>query len=139
MHVDGSDSGSRINDQGSRRQVHPRSLCTTEQQSDSSDGRFDPYSIDGVFTFARLLQHGKTWFKSSAPYRVDLKPNQLDAVAGEILCIRSDRVVFATNWPHTHFEGLDIKPFEQRCLEWAEEAGSVQRVFSTNAKELWGI
>jgi predicted TIM-barrel fold metal-dependent hydrolase len=87
----------------------------------------------------RLLQHGNVFVKFSAPYRVGLDSNQLDALAKEILRVQNDRVVFATDWPHTRFEGLDIKPFEERCLEWAEEAGCVDNVFSKNAKALWKI
>jgi predicted TIM-barrel fold metal-dependent hydrolase len=101
--------------------------------------RFDPYTINGFSSLVRLLQHGNVFVKFSAPYRVDLDDHQLAAMAKEILRTQNDRVVFATDWPHTRFEGLDIKPFEKRCLEWAEEAGCVDNVFSQNAKTLWSI
>lgn len=100
---------------------------------------FDPYTINGFSTLVRLLQYGNTFVKFSAPYRVHVDDYQLDAIAKEILRVQNDRVVFATDWPHTRFEGLDIKPFEERCLEWAEEAGCVDKVFSSNAKTLWSI
>jgi predicted TIM-barrel fold metal-dependent hydrolase len=107
--------------------------------SHKSEAGFDPYTITGFASLIRLLQHGNVFVKFSAPYRVGLDSNQLDALAKEILRVQNDRVVFATDWPHTRFEGLDIKPFEERCLEWAEEAGCVDNVFSKNAKALWKI
>lgn len=107
--------------------------------SDNSTMPFDPYSITGFQSLIDLLEQGNTYVKFSAPYRVDLESSQLEVVAKEILRVRSDRAVFASDWPHTRFEGLDIKPFEERCLEWAAEAGSVEKVFSTNAKSLWDI
>jgi len=100
---------------------------------------FDPYTVTGFSSLVRLLQHGNVFVKFSAPYRVELESHQLDALAKEILRVQNDRVVFATDWPHTRFEGLDIKPFEERCLEWAEDAGCVDKVFSTNARSLWDV
>lgn len=107
--------------------------------TDSTNHSFDPYNIKGFSALMELLQHGNTWVKFSAPYRVELEPDELDALAREILRVHCDRAVFATDWPHTRFEGLDIKPFEERCLEWAEEARCVDQVFSLNAKELWDV
>ncbi|GAB7334608.1 hypothetical protein MBLNU13_g06576t1 [Cladosporium sp. NU13] len=107
--------------------------------SNAAGSNFDPYTIHGFSSLIRLLQHGNVFVKFSAPYRVELDSQQLDAMAKEILRVQNDRVVFATDWPHTRFEGLDIKPFEERCLEWAEDAGCVEKVFSTNARKLWSV
>lgn len=107
--------------------------------SKSTPPHFDPYSINGFSTLLSLLDHGNTFVKFSAPYRVKLESHQLDAMAREILRVRKDRAVFATDWPHTRFEGHDIRPFEEQCLEWAEEAGCVQELFSGNAKTLWDV
>lgn len=104
-----------------------------------TNSSFDPYAINGFSTLISLLKHGNTFVKFSAPYRVKLDSYQLNAVAREILRVRKERAVFATDWPHTRFEGLDIKPFEEQCLEWAEEAGCVQELFSSNAKALWDV
>jgi predicted TIM-barrel fold metal-dependent hydrolase len=100
---------------------------------------FDPYSITGFSSLIRMLQYGNTFVKFSAPYRMDLENDQLEAVALEILRVQNDRVVFATDWPHTRFEGLDIKAFQEDCLGWAEDAGCVEKVFSLNAKTLWDV
>jgi predicted TIM-barrel fold metal-dependent hydrolase len=47
------------------------------------------------------------------------------------------RMVFASDWPHTRFEGLDVKPFVSRCLDWTEELDAKDLVFRDNAKHLW--
>jgi predicted TIM-barrel fold metal-dependent hydrolase len=47
------------------------------------------------------------------------------------------KMVFASDWPHTRFEGLDVKPFVSRCLDWAEELDAKDLVFRDNAKHLW--
>jgi predicted TIM-barrel fold metal-dependent hydrolase len=107
--------------------------------SSPAGSSFDPYTVTGFSSLVRLLQHGNVFVKFSAPYRVALDSHQLDVLAREILRVQNDRVVFATDWPHTRFEGLDIKPFEERCLEWAEDADCVDKVFSTNAESLWHI
>jgi predicted TIM-barrel fold metal-dependent hydrolase len=100
---------------------------------------FDPYSIAGFPSLVRMLQHGNTFVKFSAPYRMDLENHQLEALALEILRVQNDRVVFATDWPHTRFEGLDIRAFQEDVLGWAEGEGCVEKVFSLNAKALWDV
>ena len=117
--------------------AHPSKPSSTSSSSPLTP--FDPYSITGFSTLVRMLQHGNTFVKLSAPYRMDLESHQLEAVAQEILRVQDDRVVFATDWPHTRFEGLDIRSFQEECLGWAEDAGCVEKVFSLNAKMLWGV
>lgn len=109
------------------------------QPKSNSTAPFDPYSITGFSSLISLLRNGNTWVKFSAPYRVDLDADQLAVFAKEVLRVRDDRVVFATDWPHTRFEGLDIRPFEERVLDWAREGKCVDKVFSANARELWGV
>ena len=51
-----------------------------------------------------------------------------------------NRVVFASDWPHTRFEGLDIKPFVKRVMEWCEwDERLIERVFRGNAEMLWDV
>ncbi|KAK3116992.1 hypothetical protein LTR53_002074 [Teratosphaeriaceae sp. CCFEE 6253] len=109
------------------------------QPTNSTGLRPEPYAIQGFSSLISLLQSGNTWVKFSAPYRVNLTAEWLDAVAKEVLRVRRDRVVFATDWPHTRFEGLEIRPFIDRCLDWAEEADCIEEVFSTNARSLWRV
>jgi predicted TIM-barrel fold metal-dependent hydrolase len=56
-----------------------------------------------------------------------------------LLKVAGDRVVFASDWPHTRFDGLDVKPFVERCLQWTDEAGLTENVFTVNAKKLWDV
>jgi len=99
----------------------------------------DIYDIAGFPNLVRLLQNGNTWVKFSGDYRVGVSEQMLAAAAKEILRVRAERAVFATDWPHTRFAGLDVKPFMQRCLEWCEELECVDAVFSSNAKVLWDV
>jgi predicted TIM-barrel fold metal-dependent hydrolase len=49
-------------------------------------------------------------------------------------------VVFATDWPHTRFEGLDIRPFIERVIEWCgRDEKLIDRLFRGNAEQLWGV
>lgn len=102
---------------------------------------FDPYSLEGFQSLVNLLERGQTWVKFSAAYRFD-EDNQMrgiEAVAREFLKRRSDRIVFASDWPHTRFDGLDVRPFIERCLQWTNEAGITKAVFTSNARELWDV
>ncbi|KAF2114411.1 hypothetical protein BDV96DRAFT_96440 [Lophiotrema nucula] len=112
-------------------------LPTLERRS----SLFDPYDLAGFDSLIRMLQNGKTWVKLSAAYRFDEDPKMrgIEAVATELLKKGGYRIVFASDWPHTRFEGLDVQPFVERCLEWTEAAGLTERVFSSNARDLWDV
>lgn len=99
----------------------------------------DIYDIPGFPSLIRLLQDGNTWVKFSGDYRVGVSKQMLAAAAKEMLRVRADRAVFATDWPHTRFSGLDVRPFIQRCLGWCEELDCVDAVFASNAKVLWDV
>ncbi|PGH26504.1 hypothetical protein AJ80_01818 [Polytolypa hystricis UAMH7299] len=121
---------------------------------DSVEG-FDPYtSLPGFVELVSLLKQGNTYVKISAPYRLSAKGDDegfraTGVIAKELMRVARDRVVFATDWPHTRFEGLDIRPFMEMCLRWCEEVeaeggkgddgetGLVEMLFRENAKRLW--
>ncbi|KAF1347568.1 TIM barrel metal-dependent hydrolase [Delphinella strobiligena] len=100
---------------------------------------FDPYHLPGFQSLVNLLRAGDTWVKLSAAYRFDNNPEMRGAeiIAKELLRHGGHRAVFASDWPHTRFEGLDVKPFVEKCLEWTESTGLTERVFTLNAQELW--
>ncbi|KAJ4374540.1 hypothetical protein N0V86_007409 [Didymella sp. IMI 355093] len=77
----------------------------------------------------------------SAAYRFDndVEMRGIEAIAGELLKKAGDRIVFASDWPHTRFDGLDVRPFVKRCLEWTSNAGLTEQVFTLNARELWDV
>lgn len=103
----------------------------------------DPYDMPGFASLVNLLRAGQTFVKLSAPYRNtkakdygDLEPLQKELlrVAGR------NRVVFATDWPHTRFEGLDIRPWVERVFEMcAGDAVLIDRIFRGNAEDLWDV
>lgn len=107
----------------------------------SSDRKYpmDPYSMAGFQSLVNMMHKGNTWLKFSAAYRFDEDPEMrgIEAIAREILDKAGNRVVFASDWPHTRYEGHDVRPFVERCLEWTEASGLTREVFCSNARELW--
>jgi predicted TIM-barrel fold metal-dependent hydrolase len=101
----------------------------------------DPYDLAGFRSLINLLARGNTWLKFSAAYRFDddAEMRGIEAIAGELLKKAGDRIVFASDWPHTRFDGLDVRPFVERCLEWTSNAGLTEQVFTLNARELWDV
>ncbi|KAK7943934.1 uncharacterized protein PG986_013047 [Apiospora aurea] len=103
----------------------------------------DPYTIPGFASLVRLLQSGNTWTKLSAAYRFSASEDGFsDAapVAKELLRVAGlSRVVFATDWPHTRFEGLDIRPWIRTVLYdlCERDEALIERVFRGNAEGLW--
>lgn len=106
-----------------------------------SPGKANPYSLVGFSALIQLLR-GNTWVKISAPYRLSKDPDMrdLDLVGKELVQKAPDRVVYATDWPHTRFENIDSVPFIQKCYEWCgSDDELVQKLFRTNAEELWDV
>ena len=101
----------------------------------------NPYSLTGFSSLARLLRHSRTYVKLSAAYRLCEDDEQIAPVARELLRISGGRkVVFATDWPHTRFQSLDIRPFVVKMLDLCgNNVGLVNSVFRDNARELWAI
>ncbi|KAK1766915.1 hypothetical protein QBC33DRAFT_588266 [Phialemonium atrogriseum] len=107
----------------------------------------DPYDMPGFAALVRLMRGGRTFVKLSAPYRIsgagaaaaeegyaDVEP-----VARELLRVGGRRsVVFATDWPHTRFEGLDVRPWVEKVLgTCGDDDELVGRVFRGDAEDLW--
>ncbi|KPM45924.1 hypothetical protein AK830_g586 [Neonectria ditissima] len=103
----------------------------------------DPYQIPGFSSFVRLLQAGNTYLKLSAPYRFSQAPHYsgVEPIARELIRLfGTTRIVFATDWPHTRFEGLDIRPWIETVLEWcADDETLRERLFRGNAEDLWDV
>jgi predicted TIM-barrel fold metal-dependent hydrolase len=103
----------------------------------------DPYLLPGFQSLINLLAQGDTYVKMSAPYRISIEAGQrdLEPVAKELLRVAGKtRVLFATDWPHTRFEGLDIRPFMEQVVEWCgEDEVLIEKVFKSNAEDLWGV
>ncbi|KAJ5578519.1 Amidohydrolase 2 [Penicillium hispanicum] len=103
---------------------------------------FDPYTLPGFQSLISLLRAGSTYIKVSAPYRFtkDRNMRDLKAMAQEFLFTAPNRVIYATDWPHTRFTGVDIRPFTEWCLELcADEPGLAERLFRRNTEAMLGI
>ena len=103
---------------------------------------FDPHSLPGFSSLLELLKDGQTWVKISAPYRLTKDPQMrdLEVITRMLIGEANDRLVYATDWPHTRFENIDPKPFAEACIDWCDGDHSlVQKLFKTNAEELWEV
>jgi predicted TIM-barrel fold metal-dependent hydrolase len=88
-----------------------------------------------------LLAEGNTFVKLSAPYRISKMQDfsDLEPVATELLKVAGKtHVVFATDWPHTRFEEVDIKSWIEIVFNWCgEDPFLAERLFRGNAEDLW--
>lgn len=111
---------------------------TLPDRYDPSQARL-PYEMPGFESLVSLLQK-QTWVKLSAPYRLSKDPDMrdMDPIGQELIKEATDRVVYATDWPHTRFDGVDSVPFMERCFEWCgNDSALIEKLFRDNAEELW--
>lgn len=102
--------------------------------------QFDPYSLSGFSSLVSLVKQGDTYVKISAPYRLtsDSQFGGLREMGRELMRVGRNQVVFATDWPHTRFDGMDITSFVEACVEWCQgDSELAERLFRRNAEELW--
>lgn len=100
----------------------------------------DPYKLPGFEALLDLLRRNENLYvKLSAAYRFEKEGGMqgIEAVAKVLLDEAERQVVFASDWPHTRFEGVDVKPFVEKCLDWSEERGVKDLLFRDNAVRLW--
>lgn len=103
---------------------------------------FDPYSLHGFPSLISLLRAGSTYIKVSAPYRLtkDRNMRDLKAMAREFLAAAPDRVIYATDWPHTRFTDVDISPFTEWCLQLcAHQPGLAEKLFRKNTERMLDV
>ena len=96
--------------------------------------------LPGFNSLANLLKADNVWVKVSASYRLDKDPRHplIQSLGRQMLRSRPDRCVFATDWPHTRFEGLDVTQYLNELINWCEaENVSVKKVLVDNAEELF--
>jgi predicted TIM-barrel fold metal-dependent hydrolase len=119
----------------------PGKVPDAESEEDSKTS--DPYALPGFSSLIKLLEGGTTFVKLSAPYRISGVPGYVDLqpVVNEILRVAGrSRVVFATDWPHTRYEGLDICPWIEQVLDWcADDSDLAEHLFRKNAEALWRL
>ncbi|KAK1071788.1 hypothetical protein LTR74_003160 [Friedmanniomyces endolithicus] len=96
--------------------------------------------LPGFGSLVRLLERGQTWVKVSASYRLNKDPRHpvIESLCREILKTRPDRCVFATDWPHTRFDGLDVVPYLDAVLDAIEAEGiPLQQILVSNSQALF--
>jgi predicted TIM-barrel fold metal-dependent hydrolase len=106
----------------------------------SATNPLDPNSLAGFASLVKLLKRGNTWVKISAPYRLtnDPKMRDIGIIAKAFIRHAGDRVVYATDWPHTRFDNIDLRPFTEACLEWCGgDQALTEALFQGNAETLW--
>ena len=109
----------------------------------ASSQSYDPYSLPGFSSLVNVLKtaDSTTRLKFSGPYRLSKDPQaykDLQPVATELLKHAENRLVYATDWPHTRFENIDSVPFINKCFEWCgNDEGLIKKLFQWNAESLW--
>ncbi|CAM6097232.1 unnamed protein product [Calypogeia fissa] len=104
---------------------------------------YDPYELPGFSSLISLLRQGSTYVKVSGAYRISSDPElrDLEPLAVELMRVAGkNRLVFATDWPHTRFEGLDIRPLVAKVMEWCKgDEELIEGVFRGTAEDLWDV
>ena len=106
------------------------------------NGPFNPYTLPGFRSLISLIQAGSTYIKVSAPYRLTTNRTmcELKAMAREFLAAAPNRVIYATDWPHTRFTGVDISPFTEWCLDLCDgNPGLAEKLFRRNTERMLGV
>jgi len=103
---------------------------------------FDPYTLDGFGSMVRLLRQGATYVKISGPYRLSKFPGpdyiDIDPLVLELMRVAPSQLVYGSDWPHTRFDGLDIKPWTEHLLDLMEgDEDLALKLFKDNAVDLW--
>jgi predicted TIM-barrel fold metal-dependent hydrolase len=104
----------------------------------------NPSLLDGWDSLVRLVSAGRTYVKISAPYRLTKESGDVTMLAAMFTelsrqTIGRHRLVWASDWPHTRFEGLQIAPFTNLVMNWCGEHDHELKelLFRDNAAELW--
>jgi len=99
--------------------------------------------MQGWDSLLAFMKHPTAFVKISGPYRFSNDPEfkDIEPLAKELFAIRGGKgCVFASDWPHTRFESVDISPWVDRCVEWCEsDAQLLESLFRYNAEELWDV
>ncbi|WP_321923752.1 amidohydrolase family protein [Burkholderia sp. BCC1998] len=105
-------------------------------------------------TVIDLVKHGNAYVKLSAPYRASRQTPRFDdlaPIARALIDARADRVLWASDWPHTGSAGnrdgdlSRIEPFRRedaggalnQLLGWANDAALRQRILVDNPARLY--
>lgn len=103
----------------------------------------DLSQMPGWSSLIRMMRSPLTYVKISAPYRLSKDPdyNDLEPITRQLFEVRGGGgLIFASDWPHTRFEGVEVMPFVEKCLDWCSDDETLKdNLFRDNAKELWDV
>lgn len=103
----------------------------------------DPRFLPGWSSLLELISAGRTYVKVSAPYRLARETKDMTMLGAIVKVLSQDvvgrkRLIWASDWPHTRYEGLDIAPFTSQVIIWCDGDEKIKaRLFRHNAAELW--
>ena len=95
-----------------------------------------------------LMEKRGVFVKISAPYRVRsaeggegvARVEELEGLVRGLMEVRGgEGVVFASDWPHTRHEGVDVEPWVRAVAEWAGDERGREKVFRENAERVWDV
>lgn len=91
-----------------------------------------------------LLKNGRTWVKISGAYRNSPQNHEwtdVDDVATGLIAARPDRLVWGTDWPHTHLGKVPFRTGETLEIlgRWIPDASLRKRVLVDNPTKLYGF
>ncbi|CAL5875056.1 uncharacterized protein PFLUO_LOCUS9360 [Penicillium psychrofluorescens] len=113
-----------------------------------------PRLQNGYQEFMELLKSGLVYTKLSGIYRFEDLPG-LDSYVREILAAAPDRVVWASDWPHSggvsanpggdktkiqEYRKVDDQAWVARCKTWCRQVGGddlVRKIWVDNPRRLW--
>jgi predicted TIM-barrel fold metal-dependent hydrolase len=99
--------------------------------------------MHGWDSLLSFMKNSKAYVKISGPYRFSNDPEfkDLEPLVKELFVARRGKgCVFASDWPHTRFESVDISPWVERCIEWCgADTQLLESLFRYNAEELWDV
>lgn len=97
----------------------------------------------------QLLDTGTLYIKLSASYRVPLSDAQLQAVIARLITARPDRLLWASDWPHTSrragaaayeispYRSIDAHQLAAQRQRWLPSAGLIEQVCVDNPRTLY--
>ena len=98
----------------------------------------------GFQTLLRLVRGGRCWVKLSCGYRMSAQPapffDMLPYVQA-LLAERSDRLLWASDWPHVSFRGImpSTSDLLDQMLQWVPDEQERKRIFVDNPAVLYGF
>jgi predicted TIM-barrel fold metal-dependent hydrolase len=99
--------------------------------------------MQGWDSLLAFMKYPNAFVKISGPYRFSNDPEfkDMEPLAKELFAIRGGKgCVFASDWPHTRYESIDISPWVDRCVEWCgSDTQLLESLFRNNAEELWDV